>query len=119
MLETTGIDAGNLHVIEPLGYLEFNYLVKNAKAVITDSGGITEEATVMGVPCMTLRDSTERPETCTVGTNELLGTDPKNIAPAFEKLFSGQWKKSGIPELWDGKTAPRIVKHLIDLFGLD
>jgi UDP-N-acetylglucosamine 2-epimerase (non-hydrolysing) len=118
MLETLGIHAPNLHVIEPLGYLEFNYLVKNAKAVVTDSGGITEEATVMGVPCMTLRDSTERPETCTVGTNELLGTDPKSIPPAFERLFAGKWKKGGIPEMWDGKTAQRIVGHIIDIFGL-
>ena len=117
MLVTIGIKEDNLIVTEPLGYLEFNYLVKNAKTVITDSGGITEEATVMGVPCMTLRDTTERPETCTVGTNELLGTDPKNIAPAFKKLFSGQWRKGGIPELWDGKTAERIVKHILKLFG--
>ena len=79
---------------------------------------ITEEATVMRVPCMTLRDSTERPETCTVGTNELLGTNPKSIAPAFEKLFNGQWKKGAIPELWDGKTAPRIVNNIAAIFGL-
>jgi UDP-N-acetylglucosamine 2-epimerase (non-hydrolysing) len=118
ILETIGPLASNLFLCDPLGYLEFNYLVKNAKAVITDSGGITEEATVMGIPCMTLRDSTERPETCTVGTNELLGTDPKNIAPAFEKLFNGEWKKGGIPELWDGKTAERIVKHVTELWGL-
>jgi UDP-N-acetylglucosamine 2-epimerase (non-hydrolysing) len=118
MLETIGELASNLFVTEPLGYLEFNYLVKNAKAVITDSGGITEEATVIGVPCMTLRDSTERPETCTIGTNELLGTDPKNIAPAFEKLFGGHWKKGSIPELWDGKTSERIVQHLVEIFGL-
>ena len=118
MLETIGVVADNLYVIDPQGYLEFNYLVKNARVVITDSGGITEEATVMGIPCMTLRDSTERPETCTTGTNELLGTDPRSIAPAFEKLFSGRWKKGGIPELWDGKTAERIVKHIVDVFGL-
>jgi len=118
MLHTTGLVADNLIVTEPLGYLEFNYLVKNAKAVVTDSGGITEEATVMGVPCMTLRDSTERPETCIIGTNELLGTDPAGIAPAFEKLFAGQWKKGGIPELWDGKTAQRIVGRIVELFGL-
>ena len=118
MLENIGIEADNLRVIEPLGYLEFNYLVKNAKAVITDSGGITEEATVMSVPCMTLRDSTERPETCTIGTNELLGTDPKSIAPAFERLFAGQWKKGAIPELWDGKTSGRIVNHIAKIFGL-
>ena len=118
MLEAAGIAADNLHVIEPLGYLEFNYLVKNAKAVITDSGGITEEATVMGIPCMTLRDSTERPETCTIGTNELLGTNPKAVPPAMEKLFSGNWKKGGIPELWDGKTSQRIVKHIMELFAI-
>jgi UDP-N-acetylglucosamine 2-epimerase (non-hydrolysing) len=119
ILEQTGINESKLHAIEPLGYLEFNYLVKNARAVITDSGGITEEATVMGVPCMTLRDSTERPETCTVGTNELLGTAPKNISPAFNKLFAGQWKKGEIPELWDGKTAMRIIKYIIGIFRLD
>ncbi len=118
MLETIGINVPNLHLAEPLGYLEFNYLVQHAKAVITDSGGITEETTVMSVPCMTLRDNTERPETCTIGTNELLGTDPKAIAPAFEKLFAGEWKKGSIPALWDGKTAARIVKHIEQIFDI-
>jgi UDP-N-acetylglucosamine 2-epimerase (non-hydrolysing) len=119
ILGVLGIKAPNLHVIEPLGYLEFNYLVKNAKAVVTDSGGITEEATVMGIPCMTLRDSTERPETCTIGTNELLGTDPKSIPPAFAKLFSGNWKKGRIPKMWDGKTSQRIIQHIIQAFSLN
>ncbi len=96
-----------------MSYLEFNYLVQHAKCVITDSGGITEETTVMGVPCITLRDNTERPETVTQGTNELIGTDPKAIEPAMSKLFSGNWKKGGVPELWDGKTATRIVEHLL------
>jgi len=114
-LESISISNPRLHLIEPLGYLEFNYLVKHAKAVITDSGGITEETTVMGIPCMTLRNNTERPETITTGTNELLGTDPKAVKPAFEKLFSGNWKKGAIPEKWDGKTAERIVNILIDL----
>lgn len=104
----------NLYMIEPLGYLEFNYLVERSLAVITDSGGITEETTVMGIPCMTLRDNTERPETITIGTNELLGTDPKNIQPAMEKLFSGKWKKGSIPDLWDGQTAERIVEILLN-----
>ena len=102
----------NLHIVEPMGYLEFNYLVERAKAVVTDSGGITEETTVMGVPCITLRDNTERPETCTVGTNELIGTNPAAIKPALDKLFAGEWKKGAIPELWDGHTAERIVKIL-------
>lgn len=102
----------NLHIVEPLGYLEFNYLVERAKAVVTDSGGITEETTVMGVPCITLRDNTERPETCTIGTNELIGTKPEAIKPALDMLFAGQWKKSAIPELWDGHAAERIVEIL-------
>jgi UDP-N-acetylglucosamine 2-epimerase (non-hydrolysing) len=110
-----GIKESNLHLIEPLGYLEFNYLVENAKAVITDSGGITEETTVMGVPCMTLRDNTERPETITVGTNELIGTNPKAIGPAMKILFEGNWKKGGIPDLWDGKTSERIVEKLLEI----
>ncbi len=103
----------NLHMIEPLSYLEFNYLVEKAKAVVTDSGGITEEASMMNVPCMTLRDNTERPETITLGTNELLGTDPKAIQPAMEKLFAGNWKQGQEIPMWDGKTAERIVEILI------
>lgn len=111
-----GILADNLFIVEPMGYLEFNYMVKHSKAVITDSGGITEETTVMGIPCITLRDNTERPETCTIGTNELIGTNPNAIKPALEKLFSGNWKKGGIPELWDGKTSDRIIEKLIEIW---
>jgi len=114
-LNTLGITYPNLIRVEPLGYLEFNYLVERAKAVITDSGGITEETTVMNVPCMTLRDNSERPETIELGTNELLGVNPKAIGPAMEKLFSDQWKTGSIPHLWDGKTAERIVKQLLVL----
>ena len=115
ILNSLGISHPRLQMVEPLGYLEFNYLVENSKAVLTDSGGITEETTVMGIPCITLRDNTERPETITIGTNELIGTNPKAIKPAMEKLFSGNWKKGGIPELWDGKTADRIVKKLLEI----
>ena len=107
----------NIHFVEPQPYLEFNYLVKHAKVVITDSGGITEEATVMGVPCMTLRDSTERPETVTFGTNELIGTDPTNLLPALNRLFAGEWKKGSIPEKWDGKTGERIVEILVQILN--
>ena len=117
IFQDLGIEAENLKIVEPLGYLEFNYLVKHAKAVITDSGGITEETTVMGVPCITLRDNTERPETVTVGTNELIGTNPAAIKPALDKLFAGEWKKGGIPELWDGRAAERIVEKLIEIYG--
>ena len=115
VLEKLGVSHSRLHMIEPMGYLEFNYLVERAKAVITDSGGITEETTVMGVPCMTLRDNTERPETISEGTNELIGTDPKAIRPALNKLFSGDWKKGRIPNLWDGNTSKRIVDILLQL----
>lgn len=105
----------NLHIVDPMGYLEFNYLVERAKAVVTDSGGITEETTVMGVPCITLRDNTERPETCTVGTNMLIGTKPEAIKPALDKLFAGEWKQGAIPALWDGDTSERIVEILLTL----
>ena len=101
-----------LLLVEPQPYLEFNYLVKHAKAVITDSGGITEETTVMGVPCLTMRDNTERPETVEVGTNELIGTNPAALKPALDRLFEGKWKKGAVPELWDGRTSERIVAHL-------
>jgi UDP-N-acetylglucosamine 2-epimerase (non-hydrolysing) len=110
-----GISAQNLFIVDPLGYHEFNFLVERSKGVITDSGGITEETTVMGVPCITLRDNTERPETVTTGTNELIGTNPKAIKPALNKLFGGNWKKGDIPELWDGNTAERIVNTLLKL----
>lgn len=109
VLKEFNLKAVNLFLIKPLSYLEFNYLVERALVVFTDSGGITEETTVLGVPCMTLRNNTERPETITLGTNELLGTDPVTIAPAMEKLFQGKWKKGKIPKYWDGKTGERII----------
>ena len=115
ILKEIGIEFSNLKYVEPLGYLEFNYLVKNAKAVITDSGGITEETTVMNIPCLTLRDNTERPETVTIGTNELVGTNPKSIALYLQKLLEGKWKKGNIPEKWDGKTADRIIDILLNI----
>lgn len=115
VIDKLGVKHNRLFMIDPLSYLEFNFLVERSFAVITDSGGITEETTVMGIPCITLRDNTERPETITIGTNELIGTNPKKISPAIKKLFSGNWKKGGIPELWDGKSAQRIVKILVDL----
>jgi UDP-N-acetylglucosamine 2-epimerase (non-hydrolysing) len=118
MLENIGISHPRLHMIEPLGYLEFNYLVERAKCVVTDSGGITEETSVLGIPCMTIRDNTERPETISFGTNQLIGTDPKSIKPAMEKLFSGEWKKGDSIEKWDGKTSERIVEILLNKIPL-
>ena len=108
----------NLHIVAPMGYLEFNYMVEHAKVVVTDSGGITEETTVMGVPCITLRDNTERPETCTLGTNRLIGTNPDAVKPALDALFAGQWQQGSIPPLWDGHTAERIVEILLSVFGV-
>ena len=105
----------NLHIVAPMGYLEFNYLVEHAKVIVTDSGGITEETTVMGVPCITLRDNTERPETCTIGTNRLIGTNPQAVKPALDALFAGEWQPGAIPPLWDGHTAERIVEILYSL----
>jgi UDP-N-acetylglucosamine 2-epimerase (non-hydrolysing) len=115
IMNELGISHPRLHMIEPMGYLEFNYLVERSLAVITDSGGITEETTVLSIPCLTLRDNTERPETVSIGTNELIGTDPEKIAPAMNILLSGKWKKGSVPHLWDGNTAERIVSTLIKL----
>jgi UDP-N-acetylglucosamine 2-epimerase (non-hydrolysing) len=117
ILDNLNYHNKRLLLIDPLGYLEFIYLVKYSKAVITDSGGITEETTVLGIPCMTLRNSTERPETITLGTNELVGTDPKELAPFLEKVLRNKWKKGGIPPLWDGHTSERIVEKLILLYN--
>ncbi|WP_111682120.1 non-hydrolyzing UDP-N-acetylglucosamine 2-epimerase [Winogradskyella tangerina] len=117
ILERLEITHPRLHTIAPLGYLEFNYLVEKARAVITDSGGITEEASILNVPCMTMRDNTERPETISLGTNELVGTDPKSIKPYLEKLFAGEWKQTKTIPLWDGKTAQRIVSHILKLIA--
>lgn len=113
--EEIGITADNLFIVDPLGYHEFNYLVEHAIGIVTDSGGITEETTVMGVPCITLRDNTERPETISIGTNELVGTDPKAVKPFLVKLLNSQWKNGSIPEKWDGKAAERIVEILLNI----
>lgn len=102
----------SIKAVEPQPYLEFNHLVKHARGVITDSGGVTEETTVMGIPCVTLRDTTERPETVSIGTNELVGTDPSKLKPALDRLFDGQWKKGAIPPKWDGRTGERIAEEL-------
>jgi UDP-N-acetylglucosamine 2-epimerase (non-hydrolysing) len=115
VLNRLNISNVNLILSDPLPYLEFNYLVSKSMAVVTDSGGITEETTMLGIPCMTLRSNTERPETVSIGTNELLGTNPSAIEPAMKKLLNGQWKKGGIPPLWDGKTSERIIDILLKL----
>lgn len=104
------IDSPNLILTEPLGYLEFLHMMRHAKAVITDSGGVQEETTYLGVPCITVRDNTERPITVEVGTNILAGTDFKNVFSALDNLLSGKIKQGRIPDLWDGKAASRVVE---------
>ncbi len=116
-LQRGGALPATIRLVESQAYLEFNYLVAHARAVITDSGGVTEEATVLGVPCLTLRDTTERPETVTIGTNELVGTNPANLRPVLDRLFAGQWKRGSIPEKWDGRTGERIAADLERLFA--
>ena len=102
-----------LKLCEPLGYLDFLALIENAKLVMTDSGGIQEETTALGVPCLTLRENTERPITVEVGTNQLVGCDPAQIVPAAAEVFAGRGKKGSLPELWDGHAAERIADVLI------
>jgi UDP-N-acetylglucosamine 2-epimerase (non-hydrolysing) len=100
-------------LIEPLGYLEFVGLIKNAFLIVTDSGGIQEESTYLQVPCITVRNNTERPVTTTVGTNRLIGTDTAKVASAVEEVLEGDNVKGGTPELWDGHAAERICKIII------
>ena len=100
---------------EPIGYIDFLHLVKNALLVLTDSGGIQEESTFLGVQCVTLRNNTERPVTVEVGTNHLAGTDIAKVDGIIGEVLAGRVKKGGIPELWDGKAAERICQQLIEL----
>jgi UDP-N-acetylglucosamine 2-epimerase (non-hydrolysing) len=112
-LEALGIGAGaGLRLTEPLGYLEFLGLLAGAAAALTDSGGIQEETTFLGVPCFTLRSNTERPVTCELGTNTLLGLDPARIADVPRLIDEQARRPASIPPLWDGQAAPRIVDVL-------
>ena len=117
-LEDTLTQNKNLILTEPLGYLEFIQLMTHAKAILTDSGGIQEETTYLGIPCLTFRDSTERPITVTMGTNQLLADlNPKITFAALEEILAGHHKKGQIPPLWDGHAAERIAENLFNLFS--
>ena len=101
-----------LRVIEPLGYLDFLALEVGARLVLTDSGGIQEETIVLGIPCLTLRNDTERPVTVSQGTNRLTGQDPTAIAVAVEEILNGLDSPASVPEYWDGHAAERIADVL-------
>ena len=117
-LEDTLTQNKNLILTEPLGYLEFIQLMTHSKAILTDSGGIQEETTYLGIPCLTFRDSTERPITVTLGTNQLLAElNPKITFAALEEILAGHHKKGQIPPLWDGHAAERIAENLFNLFS--
>jgi UDP-N-acetylglucosamine 2-epimerase (non-hydrolysing) len=113
ILGGTNLELKNILFVEPQGYLNFMYLIKNSFAVITDSGGISEETTVLGIPCFTMRNNTERPETQTIGTNTLVGTSIENLEKTFGKFLVNGPRKAGIPELWDGKASERIIDILL------
>ena len=111
-------DMKNLIITEPLGYIDFMQLMADSKLVLTDSGGIQEETTVLGVPCITLRKNTERPVTVEQGTNLLVSTDANKVIEESLKSIDNKTKSDGkIPELWDGKAGQRIIKVLIEHFG--
>ena len=105
-----GLETGKICMTKPHGYLEFLNLTSQAKVVLTDSGGLQEETTIMGIPCLTLRNNTERPVTITHGTNIMTGTNRNRILTGFRRVINGEWHPSGPPELWDGHAAERIVR---------
>jgi UDP-N-acetylglucosamine 2-epimerase (non-hydrolysing) len=110
----TQIEAiNNLIITEPLGYIDFLRLIVDSKIVLTDSGGIQEETTFLKIPCLTLRENTERPVTVSEGTNVVCGLDEKLIQNNINKIDAGKFKKEKVPKLWDGKSAGRIVKVLL------
>ena len=102
-----------LQLVDPLPYLDFVELMANARCVLTDSGGIQEETTALGIPCLTLRDNTERPITVSRGTNRIVGTEPDEIYRNWRLIAEGDWPRGELPELWDGKAAGRIVRVLV------
>jgi UDP-N-acetylglucosamine 2-epimerase (non-hydrolysing) len=108
-----GLSTGGVTLADPLGYLDMLYAVKGAALVLTDSGGLQEETTALGVPCVTIRENTERPITVEMGTNYLAGTDPAAVLSAAGEILAGNAKKGVVPDLWDGKAAERIVDVLL------
>ncbi|MBN1126151.1 MAG: UDP-N-acetylglucosamine 2-epimerase (non-hydrolyzing) [Sedimentisphaerales bacterium] len=121
-LKTFGMDnrlhaLSNLHLLDPIGYLDFLKLQASAQLVLTDSGGIQEETTALQVPCITLRENTERPVTAEIGSNQIVGSDPERILKAYNNVISGNIRKPQIPPLWDGKAAERIVQVIQKVYS--
>lgn len=116
MLSSINIPS-SIHTCPPFGYLEFLFLVKNSLGVVTDSGGIQEETTYLHKPCLTLRTTTERPETVIQGTNMLIGEAYDQIPSALTSLIQNEWKKGEVPALWDGRTSERIVEKIVELYA--
>ena len=105
-----GLNDSQLHLTDPMGYYEFMNLVIHARMMLTDSGGLQEETTYLGIPCLTLRPNTERPLTVSMGTNELATIE--SLPGQVERILAGKWKQGSVPELWDGNTAPRIIDEV-------
>jgi UDP-N-acetylglucosamine 2-epimerase (non-hydrolysing) len=112
-LASNGLDGEGIAMVDPLGYLDMVYAVRGAALVLTDSGGLQEETTALGVPCVTIRENTERPVTVEIGTNYLAGASPVTILAAAREILSGHAKKGIVPHFWDGRAAERIVETLL------
>lgn len=115
-IQSLQISSERMHILPPQPYLSFGYLVSHSKAIITDSGNIAEEATFLNIPCVTLNNYAEHPETITHGTNHLVGENPQALVEALDTLQAGKWKKGQLPERWDGRTAERIIQTLLKEF---
>ena len=113
ILSDRSFNFQNILLVEPQSYLNFMYMLKNSFAVITDSGGISEETTVLGIPCFTMRTTTERPETIKIGTNVLVGISIENLKLEYLQFLTNNISKRGIPEFWDGKASERIIDILL------
>ncbi|MBU0959645.1 MAG: UDP-N-acetyl glucosamine 2-epimerase, partial [Nanoarchaeota archaeon] len=112
------LEVNNLKIVEPVGYGEMLSLIFDSKFVVTDSGGIQEEATYLGVPCLTMRTETERPITVEIGTNTVIGFNEEKLQDNLSQIINKQYKKGKIPPLWDGKTAERIIKVIKNGYNL-
>lgn len=113
-IDEYGLDQSGIAMIDPLGYLDMLYMVKGAAIILTDSGGLQEETTYLGVPCITIRENTERPVTVTLGTNYLAGTHPESILAIANEILSGNPKKGVIPPFWDGRASERIADIVLE-----